>query len=629
MKKFIRVPLFLLGVLLTISCSDSENKISKEALQPTKPILKLPESNAVNVAKSITLQWIASTNISGEAIKYDVYVSETDEFKESDKKASDIVEAQYLLTSLKALCKYKWKVVAKVSESIKTESDVFQFTTIVDQPNKPELIFPANEAVDIETSIKLKWSSSATLEGDLVTYDVFYSKTNEFKSAQKINLVATDFDVTDLEGNTTYYWKVIANNSSSIAVESDVFSFKTKPAVQNAPELVLPANNAIDIRTSVNFTWTAIDANGTGLTYDFYIGKKSELTDEDKEYSDIKELKHTVVGLESSTKYYWKVVVKDGLGNAVSSTTNMFTTIAPAPIKLLAPINGFQGLPTELSWEVNSEYLYNVYISDKEIITEYDIKQAKLTVGSFAPTGLNAGVKYYWQIRAVDKNGNEALSDIYSFTTPESKIKIEESSFVDTDGRTYKTVIINGNEWLAENYAKLPAESEKAKWAVPNYKSGEIAYSDVSSNKNYKTYGLLYSVAAAISVVPDGWHIATDKDWNDLEKYLGMAGAEAEVYEYRGVHATYLKSKEIWSVPGTNETKLNILPAGYGNLDYTAGGWPPAIKPSDFGISAWFITSTKKGSNYCARMFATDKEGVKRKNESANKGYSVRLVKNK
>ncbi len=626
-KNITKLSLSLIGILIWVSCSkDDSVKFTKEELKPSKPVLSFPKEDAKEVSKSITLKWESSENKTQEKITYDVYITDKSKFTKDDIIATDIEETEYMVSNLKAYCDYKWKIIAKSLDGIFTESVVFNFKTVANKPNKPELISPVNDATNIETITKLIWNSAVVDQEDILTYDIFYGKTQELEVAKKIKFEDTELEISGLEGNTTYYWKIVANNVSGEKAESDIFKFKTTPAEQPAAKIIVPADKATDVETSVNFSWKIEDANGTGLKFDIFLGESETFKDTDKVKEDITEKQCLIHNLKFSTTYYWQVVVKDGLDNVVKSNICSFTTLAPSPVKLLTPVNGFEGMPTELTWEKKEDFLYSVYISTSSQITEQDIKGSRISKASFTPYGLNAGVTYYWQVKGMDKNGQESESEIFNFTTPNSSVDVKESEFIDSDGLKYKTVIINGVEWMAENYARLPSKDANAKWGVPGMKPGEVAYEEVNSHENYIKYGLLYTVDVALEVIPEGWHIATDEEWNELEKALGMAESDEELMSYRGEHAPMLKSSEIWSDAGTNDSKMTILPAGNMIVDYANY---PNLKPADFEMKAYIWTSTAKGTKYVCRILSTGNDGVSRKTESKTKAYSIRLVRNK
>ena len=82
----------------------------------------------------------------------------------------------------------------------------------------------------------------------------------------------------------------------------------------------------------------------------------------------------------------------------------------------------------------------------------------------------------------------------------------KDSSFVDSrDGKVYKTVKIGTQTWMAQNLNYTMVNSS--------------CYND--SNVNCKTYGRLYTWAAAKTACPKGWHLPSDTEWSILETYSG------------------------------------------------------------------------------------------------------------
>jgi len=110
----------------------------------------------------------------------------------------------------------------------------------------------------------------------------------------------------------------------------------------------------------------------------------------------------------------------------------------------------------------------------------------------------------------------------------------ETGTFTDSrDGKTYKTVKIGDQWWMAEN---LNFETDRS--ICLNKDSLVIKYSDVIvdtsiykllSDPNICTkYGRLYDFDDALIVCPKGWHIPSNNEWNILINYLGgdsIAGA--------------------------------------------------------------------------------------------------------
>ena len=80
-------------------------------------------------------------------------------------------------------------------------------------------------------------------------------------------------------------------------------------------------------------------------------------------------------------------------------------------------------------------------------------------------------------------------------------------SFTDPrDGRTYRTVELNGLRWMAENL---------------NYDVGEGCWFYDNDPKNGEKYGRLYTWEAAQRTCPPGWRLPTDEEWEALRDSLG------------------------------------------------------------------------------------------------------------
>ena len=111
-----------------------------------------------------------------------------------------------------------------------------------------------------------------------------------------------------------------------------------------------------------------------------------------------------------------------------------------------------------------------------------------------------------------------------------------QGSFTDTrDGKTYRTVKIGNQTWMAENL---------------NYKTGKSWCYD-NKDGNCQKYGRLYNWNTAMKACPAGWRLPTRQDWNDLVQAAGG----------KDVAGTKLKSKSQWD--GTNDYGFSALPGGY------------------------------------------------------------------
>ena len=185
-----------------------------------------------------------------------------------------------------------------------------------------------------------------------------------------------------------------------------------------------------------------------------------------------------------------------------------------------------------------------------------------------------------------EKSSSSTKSSSSSVTGRTScDVNTDKNCFMDSrDGKTYKTVTIGTQTWMAEN---LNYETENS-----------YCYNDNASNCS--KYGRLYTWVAAMDgvgtwstngkgcdysktcsptypvrgVCPEGWHLPMKKEWNTLFAAVGGSSTAWKM----------LKSTSGWnsSGNGTDAYSFSALPAGYRNV---AGGYNDEGNVADFWSS--------------------------------------------
>jgi len=133
---------------------------------------------------------------------------------------------------------------------------------------------------------------------------------------------------------------------------------------------------------------------------------------------------------------------------------------------------------------------------------------------------------------------------------------LEKGIFTDPrDGKKYRTVTIGKQTWMAENL---------------NYEASSSKYYD-NNLANAQKYGRLYNWETAKMACPPGWHLPSDKEWQEL---VDFAGGEK-------IAGKKLKATNGWveNGNGTDEYGFSALPGGYcrtnGMFQFVGsfGGW--------------------------------------------------------
>ena len=125
------------------------------------------------------------------------------------------------------------------------------------------------------------------------------------------------------------------------------------------------------------------------------------------------------------------------------------------------------------------------------------------------------------------------------------------------DGKTYKTVKIGDQWWMAENLAYLPYVSkEEDRTGIWVYGFNKKNIQKAKESPNYNLYGCLYDWKSANLFCPDGWHLPSNEDWNVLKEYL-------ESSDYVGA-GSKLKAKFGWenNMGNTNGSGFSAIPGG-------------------------------------------------------------------
>jgi uncharacterized protein (TIGR02145 family) len=202
----------------------------------------------------------------------------------------------------------------------------------------------------------------------------------------------------------------------------------------------------------------------------------------------------------------------------------------------------------------------------------------------------------------------------------------------DIDGNEYRAVQIGEQCWMAENLrttrysdgASIPQVTDGTAWA----QLSSAAWCNFGNDVNFDaTYGKLYNwfAAAEPSICPQGWHLPTDSEWQELELALGMPPDELNVSGFRGSAQNVggrMKTMVLWNDPNsgaTNEIGFAGLPCGY--RTYDQGMF------DNLGVFGYYWSTTESGANNAwARGLYYNNIGASRDAYIKRTGFCLRCV---
>jgi uncharacterized protein (TIGR02145 family) len=190
------------------------------------------------------------------------------------------------------------------------------------------------------------------------------------------------------------------------------------------------------------------------------------------------------------------------------------------------------------------------------------------------------------------------------------------------DGKTYKTIKIGEQTWIAENLN------------VSHYRNGDPIQQVQDANEwgkltigawcyynndeeNGKTYGKLYNgyaVKDPRGLAPEGWHVPSDAEWEILTDYLG--GADIAGFKLKETGTIHWQS----NTGATNESGFTAFPGNY--RDYDGSFYNDMVGHR----GEWWSSSEDDFGNIFFRFLICNDSAIKRTYRGKHHGLSVRCL---
>jgi len=478
---------------------------------PNPPSDPNPANGSTNIVINANLSWNCS-DPNGDPLTYDIYfgTNSNPPLVQSNQSSTSYDPGTMNYSTL-----YYWRIVAWDNQGASTSGPIWHFTTKSNSPpNTPSNPNPPDNATDVDVNADLSWTCSDP-EGDPITYDVYFGNNSNPPLVQS-NQSSTSYDPGTMNNNTTYYWKIVAWDTSGASATGPIWNFTTaQNSPPNTPSNPYPPDNATNVSVYADLSWTCSDPEGDPITYDVYFGTNSNPP---LVQSNQSSTSYDPGPMNNYTTYYWSIVAWDIFGNSAFGPIWNFTTgqqINQPPFKPSnpSPANGSTNIDinTNLKWDGGDPdgdiVTYDVYFSKI-----YPLQQVASNYSdtSFDPGTMDLNTSYYWKIVAWDNFNVSTEGPVWEFKTsdfangPPTRPLIEGIIGILVPNRPYKYNFTSSDPNQDDVFYYIDwGDGTFEEWAGP-YTSGE----KIIINHTWPPVTKLYQIKAKAKDI-----YGSESDW--------------------------------------------------------------------------------------------------------------------
>ncbi len=301
-------------------------------------------------------------------------------------------------------------------------------------PSSFNLLFPSDNDVIATNIVTLSWDESIDPDpGDVLSYIVWYANDIDFTDADSVEVSATTYDLSGLMDDTSYWWKVRAqdtNTSGTWSTETSSFSV----AIPEAPEefaLIGPNDLSVIEADSVVFNWFASSDNDPEDVISYHLEWSINADFETFESLVVDGVTATINDMTDDGQYFWRVKAVDtyelftyGLPGEDGWSFTIEVPNSPLSFNLVSPVDSLEldTLSYTFIWNETTDpdpedtINYQLAISMSEIfddsLTAYYHPHSDT---SFVVPYMADDTDFWWRVLAEDTNTDGTYSDSTSF----------------------------------------------------------------------------------------------------------------------------------------------------------------------------------------------------------------------
>ncbi|MDD3049574.1 MAG: SUMF1/EgtB/PvdO family nonheme iron enzyme [Candidatus Cloacimonetes bacterium] len=322
-----------------------------------KVVLISPANNALQLNTEVQLEWQDIPSTSFYTLKIWKYITDSDSVFVFD---SDQLTSNTYTANLEANQRYSWNVNSDIATETSSIRTFYTNTNVA-------LLSPSNTSDQVSSTHTFKWWRFE----DADDYQLQISSDDNFSQTLVDTLVEMSSPqirctVSNLDLNSTYYWRVKANNAEDFSL---IWSFTTSASLSP----LYPLENDEGIGILPYFEWTPIE----------YATSYTVRYSESQDFTDYVEATFTdTVGvfretLEYNRTYYWKVKSNSTDWEEANHFTTVDTSYTHA-VDISDPSNGSEGITIKgpmFRWSYsgnsdNTHYWITVRNSVNEVLVD-------------------------------------------------------------------------------------------------------------------------------------------------------------------------------------------------------------------------------------------------------------------
>ncbi len=399
-------------------------------------------SNREQQLYKVFLSWTAPANQGTGFNGYEVYRSSDGESFSSVGTTSGTTYADTNLSSTL----YYYNVKSKDNAGqYSVVSSTVEVTPTGRYTSPPELVLePSDTATTYTASVSWETDRESSSFIDYGTEVEHIGNLSGGDSKGQLDSVTHHIvNLSGLEAETVYYYKAVWVDSDGNRGQSNTYSFTTDPAPK-----VSEVDSAQNIRLdSMLINWKTSSIANCSI----YYGKTSAYGGISAEAESSFASSHitTLEALEDSAEYHFQIRCRDSNSNLFTSDDYIQTTLTRPKVSNLR-FESAKDAPTttlKFTWETNTPTTSIVtYQGQGQTLKTQSNADYELN-HEIVVENLNDRTTYLLQAKGVDEYGNEAISDINTFTTPDDTrppkvsdltVEIKSSGF----GQTQKSQIV-------------------------------------------------------------------------------------------------------------------------------------------------------------------------------------------